>query len=103
MSHDRGCACGRERSEYDSCVEPNCFKRENKMDINDWHKAHGLAEPGTKAYGEKTVRTTKYYYVVKNSLENLGIFETFDEAVVYMEKNLGCPVETFRIQLMPKK
>jgi hypothetical protein len=57
MSHDRGCACGRERSEYDSCVESNCFKRESKMDSDDWLSAHGLAEPGTKAYGEKTART----------------------------------------------
>jgi hypothetical protein len=36
MSHDRGCACGRERSEYDSCVEPNCFKKDNRMEDTDW-------------------------------------------------------------------
>ena len=36
VSHDRGCACGKERSEYSSCVDPNCFKREAKMKDTDW-------------------------------------------------------------------
>ena len=36
VSHDRGCACGRERSEYSSCVDPNCLKREAKMKDTDW-------------------------------------------------------------------
>jgi hypothetical protein len=31
MSHDRGCPCGKERNEYDSCVEPDCYKKENQI------------------------------------------------------------------------
>lgn len=50
MSHDRGCPCGREPYEYNDCTVYMCFKKEKKMDSDDWHKAHGLAEPGTKTY-----------------------------------------------------
>jgi hypothetical protein len=37
MSHDRGCGdCGRDRGEYDACVEKNCIKRKNTMEDTDW-------------------------------------------------------------------
>lgn len=36
MSHDRGCSCGREKLEYEDCIEPNCFKKEFKMEDTDW-------------------------------------------------------------------
>ncbi len=37
MSHDRGCGdCGRDRGEYDACVEKNCIKRSNKLEDTDW-------------------------------------------------------------------
>lgn len=26
MSHDRGCPCGRERWDYDTCTDPNCTR-----------------------------------------------------------------------------
>lgn len=65
MSHDRGCPCGKEKSEYDDCIEFNCLKKEDRMDNDDWHKAHGLAEAGTKARGERTVKTEKQYLWVK--------------------------------------
>jgi len=32
VSHDRGCPCGKERNEYDSCKEKNCYKRDNTME-----------------------------------------------------------------------
>lgn len=36
MSHDRGCSCGKEPFEYADCVEPNCFKKDNRMEDTDW-------------------------------------------------------------------
>lgn len=27
MSHDRGCPCGREKGEYESCPDPQCTRR----------------------------------------------------------------------------
>jgi len=36
MSHDRGCSCGKEPYEYDNCVDPNCFKKDNQMEDTDW-------------------------------------------------------------------
>ncbi len=31
MSHDRGCPCGRERDEYDTCPNKDCYKRTRTM------------------------------------------------------------------------
>jgi hypothetical protein len=46
----------------------------------------------------------KYYVVVKNSNnDNLGVFETFEDAVAWMEKRTAILIETFRIQVMPRK
>ena len=46
----------------------------------------------------------KYYIIVKSgSGDNLGVFETFDEAVAWMEKSTACLIRDFRIQVMPKK
>ena len=53
MSHDRGCPCGKERNEYDSCKEENCNKRndtvERTMSLNTskryvWIRADGEAK-----------------------------------------------------------
>jgi hypothetical protein len=35
MSHDRGCFCGRERSEYDSCTESLYAKKSTVMEELD--------------------------------------------------------------------
>lgn len=35
MSHDRGCACGREKYEYDDCTSKSCFKRNTTMKLAD--------------------------------------------------------------------
>lgn len=59
------CGMTREAARHPVCTNPNCLKKEDKMDSDDWHKAHGLAEPGTKAYGERTVKTEKQYLWVK--------------------------------------
>ena len=46
----------------------------------------------------------KYYIIVKNNAgDNLGVFETFEEAVAWMEKRPANLIETFRIQVMPRK
>ncbi len=45
-----------------------------------------------------------YYIIVKNSRgDNLGIFETFEEAVKFMESRSACLIATFSIQVMPKR
>lgn len=45
----------------------------------------------------------KYYIVVKNSSgENLAVFEQFEDAVKYCEKNSATLISTYRIQLMPR-
>jgi hypothetical protein len=45
-----------------------------------------------------------YYFIVKNSAgDNLGVFETFEGAVAWMEKRTACLIETFRIQVMPRQ
>jgi hypothetical protein len=31
MSHDRGCPCGRESDEYDTCPKDDCYKRTRTM------------------------------------------------------------------------
>lgn len=31
MSHDRGCPCGRERDEYDTCAKEDCYKSTRTM------------------------------------------------------------------------
>lgn len=31
MSHDRGCPCGKESWDYDSCEDPQCFKKPMKF------------------------------------------------------------------------
>lgn len=33
MSHDRGCHCGRERYEYDTCPNEDCYKRTRTMSM----------------------------------------------------------------------
>lgn len=35
MSHDRGCHCGREKWDYDSCPDPQCFKKLRKSGPSD--------------------------------------------------------------------
>ena len=46
----------------------------------------------------------KYYIVVKNSSgDNLAVFEQFEDAVKYCEKNSALLISTYRIQLMPKE
>ncbi len=46
----------------------------------------------------------KYYIIVKNGNSDiLGVFETFEGAVAWMEKSTACLIETFRIQVMPRK
>jgi len=45
----------------------------------------------------------KYYIVVKNSSgDNLAVFEQFEDAVKYCEKNSATLISSFRIQLIPK-
>jgi hypothetical protein len=45
----------------------------------------------------------KYYIVVKNSSgDNLAVFEQFEDAVKYCEKNSATLISTYRIQLMPR-
>jgi ElaB/YqjD/DUF883 family membrane-anchored ribosome-binding protein len=34
MSHDRGCPCGKERWEYDSCENRKCFERKDYMPVD---------------------------------------------------------------------
>ena len=36
MSHDRGCPCGRERYDYDTCPNEDCYKRTDIMEDTDW-------------------------------------------------------------------
>jgi hypothetical protein len=46
----------------------------------------------------------KYYFIVKNNAgDNLGVFETVEEAVAWMETITAILIETFRIQVMPRK
>ena len=46
----------------------------------------------------------KYYIVVKNSSgDNLAVFEQFEDAVKYCEKNSATLISSFRIQIMPKE
>lgn len=45
-----------------------------------------------------------YYFIVKNNAgDNLGFFETAEEAISCMEKQTAILIETFRIQVMPRK
>jgi hypothetical protein len=45
-----------------------------------------------------------YYFIVKNSSgDNLAIFETIDAAIIWMESQTGVLIETFHIQVMPRK
>jgi hypothetical protein len=45
-----------------------------------------------------------YYIIVKNSSgDNLGVFETFEEAVKFMESRSACLITTFSIQVIPKR
>lgn len=45
----------------------------------------------------------KYYIVVKNSSgDNLAVFEQFEDAVKYCEKNSATLISTYRIQLLPR-
>lgn len=34
MSHDRGCACGRDKYEYNECSDPTCTQQTKKNDCN---------------------------------------------------------------------
>jgi hypothetical protein len=46
----------------------------------------------------------KYYIIVKNAHgDNLAVFETFDEAVAWMEKITSVLISSLRIQIMPKE
>ena len=49
MSHDRGCYCGRERWEYDSCSEPQCYKKKLSY-VNqtpkEYYKIHYILKNG---------------------------------------------------------
>jgi len=39
-----------------------------------------------------------YYFIVKNSAgENLGVFETSNAAIIWMESRTSTLIETFRI------
>lgn len=46
----------------------------------------------------------KYYFVVKNNNDdNLAIFEDIEDAISWMESRYAILIETYRIQVMPKK
>ena len=50
MSHDRGCPCGRESYEYDTCPKEDCYKRTRTMTMKTepkryvWIRADGEAK-----------------------------------------------------------
>ena len=49
MSHDRGCPCGRERDEYDTCPKEDCYKRTRTMTMKTEPKRYVWIRPDGEA------------------------------------------------------
>lgn len=62
VSHDRGCPCGKEKGEYNSCTDSRCFKKVKSIaeQIKDY------AEKANESEKNMIERNKKYVWIRAN-------------------------------------